>query len=523
MNQDISSLTAYSDVVISEETPTDTSKVWYKPNGVGGMEIYKYDGNSWVQIGTTGDMTTEGSVSVPSIVELEQLPCFEGDKGFVDLPNNTKVAYTCSSSNSWLLGGVFEGDFNIIDLATTYHGALDGTTVNVNGSNGEFTNKAFTKNGNHWADSANEFYIFDTQQNLLGMTLSVGSTSFFPKDSQDYYLIKKYDLPSLGNKWIHEAPSGSVDFGTGEIISVTQVVNSITSMYIDKPDVTLYNGSLFIKDFDTLNRIVYKKTDNTFWARTGLIPSNFIVNGKVSLPPAYHADGAVWRDGNLLLDNRTQGTLWLDAPNGATIDITNVAGVYTHRVNQNSDFWTNDNSGDGQVNATEIFTKGSRSSLPNVTHSIVALTKEVGTEPNYTSTGITSTVDSSFKQWYYSSSGTITNGLLDDPCLTRTKEGSQLTADFANNQCYAQKATIVTRYAKWEYGNGNYSYVNRSDDGAQPVYSYQGDLTKCSSNNIGGYSYEIGTSFCILRSIVYTANSGWNKLNNSIQEYRENF
>jgi len=64
--------------------------------------------------------------------------------------------------------------------------------------------------------------------------------------------------------------------------------------------------------------------------------------------------------------------------------------------------------------ASVAVTNGSRSDLPSPSStSRVNLTKQVGSEPNYTTNGVSYSNDAGYKQWFKSTSGTITNNMLD--------------------------------------------------------------------------------------------------------------
>ena len=128
----------------------------------------------------------------------------------------------------------------------------------------------------------------------------------------------------------------------------------------------------------------------------------------------------------------------------------------------------------------------------------------------------------------------LTNGLLDNPCLSRMKDGLALTADFANSQCYAQKAITDIRKL-YSYKRRYSGWIGQGVD----MGAYRGyrESTRCRhvSNTFGvtGYTGVNGTLShdngmvthfdCLLYSTTYHSDFGWNKLNNSTQEWRESF
>ena len=524
MTQSIKSLTTFPNTIISETAPEDITKAWYRPDDInGGMDIFVYKDGEWIALGTTGNLTQNGRITVQSLNELTPLSCFEGDKGFVSLTNSNNVAYKCNDSNSWDLGGSFEGVYNISDLATTYFNALDGTSIVAVSSNGEFVGeKTFIKNGNYWVDSSNSYYVFNSLDTILSSSVfAVGNVVFFPENSTSYYSLTRHLLETLGEKWIYNASLGEVIFNSSEIVNAIPKVD-IVSMYNDAPSVAVVGNQLFLKELDTLNRTIYKRADGKYLSKnSAIIPDSYKVGSIMSLPPAYDASTVTINSEKVILDNRTQVIEWDDAPNGVQIEITGISETYTHIVDNTIDFWTNNASEDGQLNATEIFTKGSRSNFPTITHSIIALTKQVGSEPSYTGTGVVSTIDGDFKQWFYSLSGTIVNNLLDNPCLIRNKDGLSLEMDSSTLTCYVQKATNSQKYASISVVMGKNHLTTTADtwNPSHPDTCYSSYQTP-NWLNIG----ESSQSFhCVLWKIVYTADSGWVKLDDSTQEYRESF
>lgn len=112
--------------------------------------------------------------------------------------------------------------------------------------------------------------------------------------------------------------------------------------------------------------------------------------------------------------------------------------------------------------------------------------------------------------------------MLDNPCLIRSKDGSQLIADFGSGQCYVQKATVTTKYGRSWYMNTIASghFINDS-------YHKEG-VNGCIVRNRfvsidSSWDGPTGDYYCLKYRSTYTADSGWTKLNNSFQEYRENF
>lgn len=207
-------------------------------------------------------------------------------------------------------------------------------------------------------------------------------------------------------------------------------------LYDDGAEAGIVDGTVFIKD-SINSSICYKDSSGTYYTRAKVkIPTGN------SLPPARTCTTAVYTGTNgsgfgtyLVLDNRVQATNWATVPDGAGINV--LGKNYTYDNTGGLDYWTDNLT---MASATEIFTKGSRSSFPNVTKSLTALSINAGSEPRYTANGVQSTIDSNFKQWFYSFSGTRTNNLLDNPCttLSNTNSYTNWSADFNNSRCTRQ-------------------------------------------------------------------------------------
>ena len=128
--------------------------------------------------------------------------------------------------------------------------------------------------------------------------------------------------------------------------------------------------------------------------------------------------------------------------------------------------------------------------------------------------------------------------MLDNPCLIRNKDGFQLIVDIGSSQCYAQKATLITK--SYRYKTHSATYHNSGGGGYLSnswLISIGSWGSSCSSLNsrwdylsnvsYGGESSDgyatNNSNLCRTYSTTYSANSGWTKLTNYIQEYRENF
>jgi hypothetical protein len=457
-------------VLISTEEPINTTKTWYKPiESTDEMGIYVYNGTEWIQVGTTDTTTATGSINTDSLDTLNDVYCFYGDSATIDV-NGKKIAYTCDESQTWQLGGSFEGVFSIMDLATTYIDAKEGSRVSVASDNGEFSGtKTFTKRLNCWIDDTYSYVITDSFANIQTKDMAIGSRAFYPDGNSGYYTLKMTDMPTFGKKWTYTISDSnnllSLNLNHmeyGEYVHLTSLDKYFSHQSSSDYWLDSTGTNLLAKDFTTL-------------ATLSSIDLNTI---------AYYPNSIGALNTVKMLSVPNIGNKWTYSVNSLTdvinLDIDHMDyGEYSyvsvedkyfiHNTSNSKDFWTDNNSGDGQENATFIFTKGSRTQLPLVTHSLVALTKELGEENRYTTKGIDySNSEKVFKQWFYYSLSSV-NGLTDAP-----------TCDTSPDKC-----TDIS----WKYT------------------MYKGDLIKRDSNNdwIKVSTGEKWTEFKDLRSgSIYT-------------------
>lgn len=161
-----------------------------------------------------------------------------------------------------------------------------------------------------------------------------------------------------------------------------------------------------------------------------------------------------------------------------------------------NEFWgTSSYNGAGGL----VVTKGSRSDLPlAVSSTRVNLTGLKGVEPSYTTTGVDSTYAYSasdttakfFKQWFYSTTGTITNNLLE-------------TYPFGDNAYNGTGASATARSIKYGLKNG----IIAKYDGV--FWSPLSDLTMVLDNSFStwrGLKSEMGG--VAGNGLVYTGTTG---------------
>lgn len=124
------------------------------------------------------------------------------------------------------------------------------------------------------------------------------------------------------------------------------------------------------------------------------------------------------------------------------------------------------------------------------------------------------------------------SNLLDNPCLSRSKDGLTLIADYSNTECYVQKSTVANYYYAFSRSS---AYVGATGLGYCPATScLTEDRIVSSIPSVTGGAYSYGmckagdsdrqlTFYCQHKSTSYVADTDWTKLSNTIQEYREPF
>jgi len=384
------------------------------PNQTGVLNVYpgqkdfvKKDSTSnngyWID-------STNMFIATDSYTTLTTINAAEGSFAFLPNASKSSVLTLKRTSNRWMyLANGYR------DIVTNFSFVPENQAIIIDMKNSA---KLFGRTSTY----------FDSYSNLITkdnkIRMSNNDRSAMPSSSAiQLYLLMMHDCTSTTcNGSTSPYYAGSTNDGMYEFYYSTggkrenNLVDAVpaTSMadvYLKNAAAAIYNNVVYIKDVDTLGRTCYKNTSGTYYTKSG----SAIPTGN-NLPTAKTCETATYSGNYLVLDNRTQATDWSAAPHAAGV---NIGGTnYAHILVSGKDFWTNNSSGDGQASATEIFTRGTRTSFPVVTHSINALTKNVDT-PNYTGSGVVSSIDNSFKQWFYSSSGSVTkiNNLLDlVPC-----------------------------------------------------------------------------------------------------------
>jgi len=168
-----------SNNIVSETEPSDTSKTWYKPDGNGGFDVFKYDSTTgkWV---SAGSLTKSTGIVVSSKDKLDDLKntASIGTKAYVkdgdnldeyvfDGTNWSKVSGGSSSSGSGNTIGVFTGTADsVAKLITKLSNVALGSKVTVNEV--EYTKTAVVDDPSitYWVANIIKNYPYSSTQKL---------------------------------------------------------------------------------------------------------------------------------------------------------------------------------------------------------------------------------------------------------------------------------------------------------------------------------------------------------------------
>jgi len=196
---------------------------------------------------------------------------------------------------------------------------------------------------------------------------------------------------------------------------------NMAQIYSNADAAALFGGFVYLRATDNRGRPCYHRAGTT----TYVTANNVVIPTGNNLPNVDNATCATasYSGSALALTNRTQMSNWTDAPASAQV---NTAGRTYTKVNNGTTF--------GFWQATdEWVTAGSRSDFNNAANNtIVYLSKQVGSEARYTSAGVTATADNTFKQWFYSTTGTRTRNMLDGRIASEYYADSNAGAHLVN-------------------------------------------------------------------------------------------
>jgi hypothetical protein len=245
---------------------------------------------------------------------------------------------------------------------------------------------------------------------------------------------------------------------------------SLNEAYTQLPNVAVVGGIPYQKDAaktpDT-DIVVYKNlsTGNFVTGGGDIIGTNFVdANGVLQLPADFSlgTSGGFNSQDRIILLNYDKLLKFTNATDGAKVYLSSSAiSIKNYEFVDNgtaNGFWTDNVTGDGQQSANIIMSSGSRSDLPNVTHSLTAVTKDLGPEARYTTNGVAFSEDSTKYQWFYSSTGTTTNGMVDNPCDT----SNGWNPDYDNSRCVKDDSYNATATLKCKaifYGTSSNGFI----------------------------------------------------------------
>ena len=534
-----------SNAQVSTTTPTDTTKMWYQPNGKYGYDIFKYDTteSKWTSIGSASDaLGSSRTIVVTDISELDNLSPIAGQTAMVS--DGTTAEQYVYDGSAWVKtlsassgGGMFNGTGNILSMATTLFDKAGGSVTESPAPNGEWAgSKTFTKkddieSGGYWISDDNQFVVTKdiTALNTLRDLFLTGTIAWIDNGNGGIYKLVKQTQPNGSILWTYQTQNYATLLNMNTVQSIDSDGSTIyitdhnEFVYYQNDQFNPINGNTYISK-SSLGRNVFNPNssgeyliqtndctattcngDSThgYYAgatKDGLYAFYYTTSGNQLNNLTDATPTSNWSD---FWNNQISAIMWTgsqfgDVPTGAIlVKITlngNIAYTYsgnminkangyiipqnklpagltadtvtitksgsTNYVNVSSldNFVTDTNldvdysvnlTGSGFTNkklkqctpygsnnlwsddcsnpssASVAVTNGSRSDLPAPSSTTrVNLTKQVGSEPNYTTNGVAYNSDNGYKQWFKSTSGTITNNMLDGiPCTGVGQKG----------------------------------------------------------------------------------------------------
>ncbi len=504
--QDQGCAIVYEDSKLTKYFYIESEDTWVLDSGsglAGGSSSSTFNGDSTIQeVSTTLFDKIGGSTAKVSALNGE----FSGQKTFTKWENTSTGGYWATSDMKFIivkdLTGLLTQNWEIgttAYVANASNNALMMKMEAVSSIGNVFMYQAYGYDDvlNNFVDaqtsSTNGSVIHDTKSNIYfkrvdsdiltsideTIYLSKGSTgrNSFPNvlSGVNYYtVVNDCDKDTCNGASVNNYYAGGLKdtlylyTHTTNTTSKNNLTDAVVTTNLQDAFDNNYNavtigGVSYTKEIDINGNDVYKDSSGNFYTSSGtVIPSSFVVGGVLQLPAGVTAQTAEFDGDYLKVSSRSIATDWVNAPHGIGLKIG--SKNYTHLTNNNKDFWTDDATGDGQQNAKEIFTRGSRSNLPNITHSLTALTAEIGSEDRYTTNGVKYPSDNSLNQWFYSSSSGVkkTNGLLDaPPCKGKAcynSISSSVTVAWIDGAMANREGSYWVKDGKYLNKNEYYSY-----------------------------------------------------------------
>jgi len=110
----ITYLKEYDNYQASQTPPSDKNKIWYKPNGNGGFDIYKYDGSKWsmfesILITQNGKQKTT-TYTLKDTDQLNKIKAKNGDIAYINKGTKEIKKYIYDTSSAkWLMVSASSG------------------------------------------------------------------------------------------------------------------------------------------------------------------------------------------------------------------------------------------------------------------------------------------------------------------------------------------------------------------------------------------------------------------------------
>lgn len=218
------------------------------------------------------------------------------------------------------------------------------------------------------------------------------------------------------------------------------------------PQAVIVGSNVYTRGLDSNSNECYKNVANNTFYTGGAVafPTVMVASSVVQMPTTKTCENATFTSGYLNLGSWVEVTDWTSAPYLASA----VAG---------GKYWQKQAAGvSGRWLSTDNLvqmTKGSRTNLANPGGTTLTnISRVVGTEPRYTPSGVTYTADTSFLQWFYSTTGSTTNALLD-----AISTANAYTDSTAISVGYAvQSGAVLAKSGNYWYNIGTSTAVDSS-------------------------------------------------------------
>jgi hypothetical protein len=242
-------------IVISESSPSNTSKTWYQPDGNGNYAIYKYNSGTakWVEIGSSG-ADGNSSMQAETEEELLQTPCLSNDKGYV-VGENIGAEYICSSNEEWIKVSNAEDKIytysNIEDIIQNHMSDAKGSIISGVSIPSTLDIVEFTKYSNYWATTSGKYFVAESKS-LLPLTVQNGTQAWIT----DSGLFYKYD--GLTNDWVAYIKN------TNNFLTSFEFFSDQDKIYIeDEGDIFTYHEDAVLISANS-KRVGYSRGTSTY-------------------------------------------------------------------------------------------------------------------------------------------------------------------------------------------------------------------------------------------------------------------